>query len=87
MLPAVPYADDFEFGRDYLGMNIVITGATGTIGRKLVDMFVKNFDVRDNIKLALFCKEDDTLPTLVKQLCEVPNHANDKWIYSYEVDF
>jgi len=37
------YADDFEFGRDYLGMNIVITGATGTIGSKLVDQFVDNF--------------------------------------------
>ena len=37
------YADDFEFGRDYLGMNIVITGATGTIGSKLVEQFVDNF--------------------------------------------
>ena len=42
-IPPLVYEDDFEFGRDYLGMNIVITGATGTIGSKLVSAFVQNF--------------------------------------------
>jgi FlaA1/EpsC-like NDP-sugar epimerase len=36
-VPPLHYADDFEFARDYMGMNIVITGATGTIGSRLVD--------------------------------------------------
>lgn len=45
-------------------MNIIITGATGTIGRKVVDMFVKNF-LPGQVKIGLFSKEDDTLPTKV----------------------
>jgi short-subunit dehydrogenase len=85
-VPPLVYADDFDFARDYMGMNIVITGATGTIGSRLVDQFVQNF-LPGQVKLALFCKEDDTLPTRVQSQCAVPIHDPNKWIYSYEVDF
>lgn len=85
-VPPVPWGDDFEFGHDYLGMNIVVTGATGTIGSKLVEQFVENFPP-GQIKLALFCKEDDTLPTRIQSLCAVPPQSPEKWLYSYECDF
>ena len=36
------YSDDFSFCRSFNGLNIVITGATGTIGSILVDTLLKN---------------------------------------------
>lgn len=64
-VPPLPYTDDFAFAADYRGMNVVITGATGTVGSQLVNQFYKNFEP-GSIRLFLFCKEDDTLPTPIQ---------------------
>jgi nucleoside-diphosphate-sugar epimerase len=36
------YSDDLSFCRSFNGLNIVITGCTGTIGSVVVDTLLKN---------------------------------------------
>jgi FlaA1/EpsC-like NDP-sugar epimerase len=36
------YSDDFSFARGYDGLNVVVTGSTGTIGSMLVDTLLKH---------------------------------------------
>jgi len=49
------HADDFHFCEHFSGRNIVVTGATGTIGSKLVDTILKTCRP---MNLALFVRDD-----------------------------
>lgn len=78
------YSDDFSFARGYDGLNVVVTGSTGTIGSMLVDSLLKYSQPH---KVALFCRDDQNLPTMVQSLCSVPVTSPEKRVYSFEVDF
>lgn len=65
-------------------MNIAITGCTGTVGAVLTDLLLKECKPG---KVALFCRDDQNLPTQIQSLCKVPTTAKDKIVYSYEIDF
>lgn len=74
-----------NFCRNYNGLNILITGATGTIGQAVVDTLLKNSQPN---KVGLFCRDDGNLPTQIQRLCKVPaTDKQNKRIYSYECDF
>lgn len=78
------YHDDFKFCRHFQDKNILITGATGTIGSALVETLLKNCVPRT---VGLFCRDDGTLSTDIQSLCNVPTNSTEKRVYSYEVDF
>jgi len=78
------FNDDFSFCRNFNGLNIAVTGCTGNIGSIVVDSLLKNSQPN---KVALFCRDDQNLPTQVQQMIRVPATSPDKRVYSYEVDF
>ena len=78
------YSDDFRFCSAFNGANIAITGCTGNIGSMLVDTLLKNCQPN---KIALFCRDDQNLPTQIQTMLRVPNTSPEKRLYSYEVDF
>lgn len=84
MKQTVVFSDDFSFCNSYNGMNVCITGATGTIGSMVTDALLRNSMPN---KVALFCRDDQNLPTQIQSFCRVPNSAPDKKVYSFEVDF
>lgn len=58
------YADDHDFLNSYKGANIVITGATGTIGMMILDTIMKKcYPNNMPNKIALFVRDETNLPT------------------------
>jgi hypothetical protein len=53
-----PYKDDYRYCSNFNGMNIAITGATGTIGSMLVKELLRSCQPK---KIALFCRDEDRL--------------------------
>ena len=49
------YSDDFAFCSNFNGMNIAITGCTGTVGSVLVDCLLRECKPA---KVGLFCRDD-----------------------------
>lgn len=65
-------------------MNIVITGATGTIGSMVTQELLNSCQPK---KVALFCRDEEKLPVELIEQTRVPVTDPTKQIYSYEVDF
>lgn len=57
-----PYSDDYKYVESFDGKHIIITGATGTVGSKILELLLKcNFK-----SLSIFCRNDDDLLPLAK---------------------
>lgn len=65
-------------------MNIAITGASGTIGSRLVNELLGSCQPK---KVALFCRDEERLAPELKEMARVPASDPGKQVYSYEVDF
>lgn len=83
-LSALGYSDDFRFCKNFDDLNIAITGATGTIGSMVLQTLMGNSRPK---KLALFCRDEEKLPSDILELCRVSSTDPSKFVYSYEVDF
>lgn len=79
-----PHKDDYRFCKNFNGMNIAITGATGTIGSMLIDELLKSCQPK---KIALFCRDEEKLPGELLERAHLPANDPQKQIYAYEVDF
>lgn len=79
-----PYKDDYRFCRNFDGMNIAITGATGTIGSMVVQELLRSCQPR---KVGLFCRDEEKLPPELLERARVPPADPQKQVYTYEVDF
>jgi len=77
------YSDDFSFCRNFDGLNILITGATGTIGSMVLDTILKNSQPAN---VSLFVRDDGSLPTQIQSMCKAPMGMG-KRLHSYECDF
>ena len=82
--PRESHSDDFAFCKNFDGLNVMITGSTGNIGSFVVDTLLKNSQPN---KVALFSRDDSSLPTQIQSMIKVPVTAKEKRVYSYEVDF
>ena len=83
-LSALGYSDDFRFCKNFDDLNIAITGATGTIGSIVLQTIIEKSRPK---KLALFCRDEEKLPSDILELCRVSSTDPSKFVYSYEVDF
>lgn len=64
-----PYKDDYRFCNNFNGMNIAITGATGTIGAMVVEELLRSCQPR---KVGLFCRDEEKLTPDSLEKARVP---------------
>ena len=79
-----PYKDDYRFCKNFDGMNIAITGSTGTIGSMVVEEIFNSCIPK---KIGLFCRDEEKLPMHLLEKARLPTNDPLKQVYSYEVDF
>ena len=64
-----PYKDDYRFCKNFDGMNIAITGCTGTIGSMLVEELLRSCQPK---KIGLFVRDEEKLPMHLLEKSRIP---------------